>query len=102
MTENEMLNEIDRQETTYTGVYLGCKTNCKKDKPDEEYGVISLYYKGQRQTGEPWYTVQEQYMPVEKMKQLTTNIPFGANVKATFSCGNTPGGKQKICKLEQI
>lgn len=102
MTENEMLNEIDRQETTYSGVYLGNKINSKKDNPEEKYGVISLYYNGIRQTGEPWYTVQEQYMSVEKMQELVKDIPFGAKVKATFSCGNTPGGKQKICKLEQI
>lgn len=102
MTDTEILNEMDRQETTYTGVYLGCKINSKKDNPEEKYGVISLYYKGIRQSGEPWFTVQEQYMSVEKMTELTKDMPFGANVKATFSCGNTPGGKQKICKLEQI
>lgn len=102
MTENEMLDELDRQETIYNGVYLGCKVNSKKDKPEEKYGVICLYYNGTRQTGEPWFTVQEQYMTVEKMQELTKELSFGVNVRATFSCGNTPGGKQKICKLEQI
>lgn len=102
MNEDEILNELDRQETVYNGVYLGCKINSKKDKPEEKYGVISLYYKGTRQTGEPWYTVQEQYMSVENMQALTEDLPFGSNVRATFSCGNTPGGKQKICKLQLI
>lgn len=120
MIDNEALNELDknnniqpmdvnpfeRQETSYEGFYLGCQVKAKKDNPNEYYGIISMYYSGVRQSGEeagkPWFTVQEQFMTVERMNTVTKDIPFMTKVIATYNCGNTPGGKQRLCKLTPI
>lgn len=120
MTDTQILNEIDknniqdvnentfddRQETSYDGLYLGCQIKDKKDNPNEHYGVISMCYSGVRKTGndvgKPWFTVQEQFMSVERMNEITKDIPFLTRVVATYNCGNTPGGKQRLCKLTPI
>ena len=96
----ENIEIIDRQETVYTGLYLGCAIKSKKSDETQKYGVISLYFNGVNQKGENWYSVQEQYTSVENLQELTKDIPFGSKVKATYSCGNTPGGKQKLYKLQ--
>lgn len=98
----EILNELDRQETTYIGLYLGSQVKLKKSNPEEKYGVISLYFNGINTQGVKWYSVQDQYFNVESMESIVKDIDFGAKVKATFSCGNTPGGKQRLMKLEKI
>lgn len=120
MTDNEALNELDknnntqpmdenpfeRQETSYEGYYLGCTKKAYKDKPEEFYGIVSMYYSGVRKSGDnagkPWFSVQEQYMSVERMEKLTKDIPFMTKVVATYSCGNTPGGRQSISNLTPI
>lgn len=105
MTEQEF-NDLDVQNTKYTGVFLGCKKVEYKNKPGEYYGVITLYFNGIKQqgsdAGSPWFSVQDQYLSVADMERITNNIPFGSKVNATYTCGNTPGGKQHVCKLEPI
>lgn len=105
MDNIDILNELDRQETTYNGIFLGCAIKNKKnaeDKPENKYGLISLYFTGVNSKNENWYSVQEQYLSVDDMKNIVGDIPFGTKVKATYSVGNTPGGRQRISKLEII
>lgn len=91
----------DRQETIYKGLYLGSAIKDKKDGSGQ-YGIVSLYFKGVSTKGTPWYSVQEQYLNVDKLLDLTKGLDFQCEVEATFTTGNTPGGKQRLCSLSQI
>lgn len=95
------MNE-ERNETKYYGRYLGCKINQKKDGTGE-YGLVSIAYHGVKSDdGTPWFTVQDQAMPVEKMKEVCEGIPFDSKVEILFLTGLTPGGKQRILKLTVV
>ena len=104
INENEIISDV--QNTEYTGVYLGCKKQEYKDKPGQYYGTVSLYFTGVKtmgvDAGQPWFSVQNQFMSVENMETLTKGIPFGSKVKAIYTCGNTPGGRQRVSKLELV
>ncbi len=111
---NELINE--KNVTEYVGRYLGCivkdrkrddSGNLPKGKDGKEasaqYGQISLVFFGTRtDTGSPWFLVKDEYVSVERMEELTKNVPFDSKAKFTYETGVTPGAKQRLSSIEVI
>ncbi len=91
----------NRQDTKFKCRYLGSQIKAKKDNDKEFYGAVTLVFHGVREDdGQPWYSVQEQYMSVDRMKEICKDIPFDTKCIATYTTGSTPGARQRLVSLE--